>query len=185
MDPLDLTIDGPGYFVVRDPDTGVMSAPRFGDFSLDANGFVVTDFGKRLQGYTNSAQIGIGDLHVGSCGIASPSDWLRTSSLAPSIWLLQSPVRSSDSKLYYPPAGSRSIQCMRSTVTSISLHSQMPYTTSGSLLHYIAEHNPDAKSEWESAIADCKRYYCTGSSLVVHLITLMAALQVSSNVCMF
>jgi flagellar hook protein FlgE len=50
--PTNLRIDGPGYFIVEDPVSGGVFATRFGDFSEDENGFLVTGNGYRLQGLT-------------------------------------------------------------------------------------------------------------------------------------
>ncbi len=49
--PTDLAIAGRGFFMVRDPQTGVLSATRYGAFRQDAGGFLVTSGGLRLQGF--------------------------------------------------------------------------------------------------------------------------------------
>ncbi len=64
LNPTFLRIDGPGYFVVRDPASGVLSATRFGPFFLDSDGYLTTLFGKRLQGYNNPSLTSIGDLRI-------------------------------------------------------------------------------------------------------------------------
>jgi flagellar hook protein FlgE len=64
--PTFLSIDGPGYFVVRDPVSGQLSATRYGPFMFDANGYLTTLFGKRLQGYDSSSLAEVGDLQVAS-----------------------------------------------------------------------------------------------------------------------
>lgn len=64
---------------MRDPVSGVLSATRFGDYSLDANGFLVTAFGTRVQGFEDSALTMIGDMKIDGTG------WQRTNSLPPSV----------------------------------------------------------------------------------------------------
>jgi flagellar basal-body rod protein FlgG len=46
-DPLDLAIDGPGFFQIRRPD-GTVGLTRDGSFELDASGSLVTSQGERL-----------------------------------------------------------------------------------------------------------------------------------------
>jgi flagellar hook protein FlgE len=46
----DLAIAGPGYFRVKDPVTGNEYVTRAGNFRFDANGFLVTQQGYRVQG---------------------------------------------------------------------------------------------------------------------------------------
>jgi flagellar hook protein FlgE len=50
----DLAIAGPGYFRVKDPVSGNSYVTRAGNFRFDANGYLVTQQGHRVQG-TNSA----------------------------------------------------------------------------------------------------------------------------------
>jgi flagellar hook protein FlgE len=57
-DPSDLAINGNGYFLVRDPSTNNTYATRAGDFSVDANGFLVTDTGQRVQGLNSAGTSG-------------------------------------------------------------------------------------------------------------------------------
>lgn len=52
--PTDLAIRGQGYFVVRDPASGESFATRAGRFQVDANGFLTTPNGMRVQGYNVS-----------------------------------------------------------------------------------------------------------------------------------
>ncbi len=47
----DLAIDGDGFFIVRDPVSGEEFATRAGDFRLDAQGYLITNKGLRVQGY--------------------------------------------------------------------------------------------------------------------------------------
>ncbi len=51
----DLAIDGPtaqGFFVVRDANSGATYVTRDGEFKRDDNGYLITNQGLRLQGYT-------------------------------------------------------------------------------------------------------------------------------------
>ena len=47
----DMAIDGDGFFVVRDPVSGVEFATRAGDFRIDSNNFLITNKGLRIQGF--------------------------------------------------------------------------------------------------------------------------------------
>ncbi|WP_121253516.1 flagellar hook-basal body complex protein [Nocardioides ferulae] len=58
--PTDLMIQGDGFFVVRDGEEDVYT--RAGAFSFDANGFLVTPTGNRVQGYEGAATDGGGTL---------------------------------------------------------------------------------------------------------------------------
>jgi len=59
-----MAINGNGFFVVKDPSTGQDYATRDGSFGLDANGYLVTSTGFRVQGYTSSAGTTVGDIQV-------------------------------------------------------------------------------------------------------------------------
>lgn len=48
--PYDMAIDGSGFFTVRDTATNSLYATRAGDFRADANGFLTTVDGYRVQG---------------------------------------------------------------------------------------------------------------------------------------
>jgi flagellar hook protein FlgE len=48
----DLAIDGDGFFMVQDPVSGIEYATRAGDFRLDSNGYLITNKGLRVQGYS-------------------------------------------------------------------------------------------------------------------------------------
>lgn len=50
----DLAIAGPGYFRVKDPVSGNDFVTRAGNFRFDANGYLVTQQGYRVQGTNNS-----------------------------------------------------------------------------------------------------------------------------------
>ena len=48
--PYDMAIDGSGFFIVRDAVNNATYATRAGDFRADANGFLTTTEGMRVQG---------------------------------------------------------------------------------------------------------------------------------------
>jgi flagellar hook protein FlgE len=60
----DLAISGEGYFMVRDMQTDQQFATRAGDFRLDANGYLVTNAGLRLQGFSDASLTARGDLRI-------------------------------------------------------------------------------------------------------------------------
>jgi flagellar basal body rod protein FlgG len=57
-----LKINGPGYFIVRDPDSDTLYVTRNGTFEIGAHGFIVCANSFRLQGITNLVSNAIGDL---------------------------------------------------------------------------------------------------------------------------
>jgi flagellar hook protein FlgE len=59
-----LAIDGNGFFVVKDPSSGEEYVTRDGDFSVDANGYLVTSTGMRVQGYVGSGTTTMGDIQI-------------------------------------------------------------------------------------------------------------------------
>jgi len=64
-EPLDLAIQGPGYFLVRDPNEPDLFVTREGSLHVEADtGWLVTDAGLRLQGFPASASNQLGDLHI-------------------------------------------------------------------------------------------------------------------------
>jgi len=62
----DLAINGPGYFVLSDPVTAQIHVTRLGELSVDAEGFLVTSAGMRVQGFSDPALTQIGDLQIDS-----------------------------------------------------------------------------------------------------------------------
>lgn len=52
--PLDLAVDGNGFFILRDANGGKMYT-RSGNFSMDSQGYLVGPSGDRVQGYQGSA----------------------------------------------------------------------------------------------------------------------------------
>ncbi len=72
--PTDLAIAGDGYFVVRDPINDLEFASRAGDFRIDDKGFMATNTGQRLQGFSDAGLTTIGDLQIDLTGIPATSD---------------------------------------------------------------------------------------------------------------
>ena len=60
----DLAIDGDGFFMVKDPVSGVQYATRAGDFHLDGNNYLVTTKGLRVQGFEVAASGTRGDIRI-------------------------------------------------------------------------------------------------------------------------
>jgi flagellar hook protein FlgE len=60
----DLAINGPGFFLARDPASGLLSATRLGYLFLDSDGYLITVFGTKVQGYDDPALTVIGDLQI-------------------------------------------------------------------------------------------------------------------------
>jgi flagellar hook protein FlgE len=67
----DLGISGNGYFIVNNTATSSSFATRAGDFRLDAQGYLVTQQGYRVQGLTGGA-IGSAPTKVGDVKLGSP-----------------------------------------------------------------------------------------------------------------
>jgi flagellar hook protein FlgE len=65
----DMAIAGEGYFLVKDNASGTTYATRDGTFHLDANGFLVTAGGLRVQGTTSSGGVDTyGDIKIDADG---------------------------------------------------------------------------------------------------------------------
>jgi flagellar hook protein FlgE len=64
----DLAVKGEGYFTVRDSQSGLVYATRAGDFRLDTSGYLVTNDGLRVQGFSDSALAATGDLQIDGAG---------------------------------------------------------------------------------------------------------------------
>lgn len=62
--PNDLAISGSGFFLVKDPTTGNSFVTRDGQFNIDANGYLLTSSGMRVQGYTDSTLTTMGDIQI-------------------------------------------------------------------------------------------------------------------------
>ena len=70
----DLAVAGNGFFVVRDPVNGETFATRAGDFRVDENGYLVSNTGLRVQGYSDAALTTIGDIRIDATGMPATSD---------------------------------------------------------------------------------------------------------------
>jgi len=72
----DLAVSGDGFFMVRDTSSNAQYATRAGDFALDQNGYLVTNTGERVQGYSDAALSAVGDVKIDATGVpatASPT----------------------------------------------------------------------------------------------------------------
>ena len=67
----DLAISGQGFFVVKDATDGSQYVTRDGSFQLDANGYLVTNGGQRVQGYSDAGLTTLGDLRIDATGAPS------------------------------------------------------------------------------------------------------------------
>ena len=67
----DMAINGNGFFTVKDPATGNTYATRDGEFTVDSSGYLVTNTGMRLQGYTDSGLSTVGDIQINNTGSGS------------------------------------------------------------------------------------------------------------------
>jgi flagellar hook protein FlgE len=70
----DLAINGEGFFVVRDTVSGEEFATRAGDFKVDSTGYLVTNKGYRLQGFSDATLTTRGDLRIDTVGMPTTSD---------------------------------------------------------------------------------------------------------------
>lgn len=64
----DMGIAGDGFFLVRNTVTGATLATRAGDFRVDQTGFLVTNGGLRVQGYSDAALTTLGDIKIDLTG---------------------------------------------------------------------------------------------------------------------
>jgi flagellar hook protein FlgE len=71
--PSDLAVSGNGFFMVRDTITNAQYATRAGDFSVDANGYLVTDTGERVQGFSDAGLTTLGDIKIDTTGMPATS----------------------------------------------------------------------------------------------------------------
>jgi len=67
----DMAITGNGFFVVRNPTTGVQYLTRAGDFQIDASGYLVTSNGFRVQGFSDTGLSTMGDIKIDATGAPS------------------------------------------------------------------------------------------------------------------
>jgi flagellar hook protein FlgE len=64
----DLAINGNGFFLVKDPVSNAQYVTRDGEFTVDANGYLVTNNGMRVQGYSDAGLATLGDIKVDNTG---------------------------------------------------------------------------------------------------------------------
>jgi flagellar hook protein FlgE len=69
----DLSVAGEGFFIVKDNVSGVEYATRAGDFQLEG-GYLVTNTGLRVQGFSDSGLTTHGDLQIDGSGRPATSD---------------------------------------------------------------------------------------------------------------
>jgi flagellar hook protein FlgE len=64
----DLAVSGEGFFVVKDSIDGREFATRSGDFRVNESGYLVTNTGYRVQGFTDGALTTRGDIQIDGAG---------------------------------------------------------------------------------------------------------------------
>ena len=69
----DLAVSGDGFFVVKDSVDGQQFATRAGDFRVDNNGYLVTNSGLRIQGFSDAGLSTQGDILIDGTGRPSTS----------------------------------------------------------------------------------------------------------------
>lgn len=72
--PTDLAMAGRGFFVLKDPASGIVGVTRAGGFQLDATGYLVTTRGWRVQGFSDTNLADRGDIRVDAVGRPGSSD---------------------------------------------------------------------------------------------------------------
>ena len=70
----DVAISGNGFFVVRNSITNDQFATRAGAFKTDTNGFLITDTGERVQGFSDAGLTTLGDIKIDTTGMPATSD---------------------------------------------------------------------------------------------------------------
>ena len=68
--PSDLAISGNGFFMVQDPLTQDQFATRAGDFSVSTSGYLVTDTGEQVLGYSDAGLSTTGPIKIDTTGNA-------------------------------------------------------------------------------------------------------------------
>jgi flagellar hook protein FlgE len=63
-----MAVNGNGFFLVKDPSTGASYVTRDGQFTVDANGYLVTSNGMRVQGYSDAGLTTMGDVKIDNTG---------------------------------------------------------------------------------------------------------------------
>ena len=66
--PADLAISGEGFFTVKNPTTGTVYATRDGSFQVDKDGYLVTNTGLRVQGFSDAGLATRGDIKLDATG---------------------------------------------------------------------------------------------------------------------
>jgi flagellar hook protein FlgE len=77
----DLAIDGDGFFLVRDPLSNIQYATRAGDFRLDAQNYLVTNKGMRVQGFSTGDSVTPGprgDIQIDATGAPNAGTSMTT-----------------------------------------------------------------------------------------------------------
>lgn len=64
----DMAINQNGFFIVQDPSTGAQYATRDGEFTVDANGYLVTSSGMQVMGYSDSGLSTYGPIQINNTG---------------------------------------------------------------------------------------------------------------------
>jgi flagellar hook protein FlgE len=67
----DLAIAGQGFFIVRNAQDSSQYVTRAGDFHLDSSGYLVTNGGLRVQGFSDASLATMGDLQIDATGAPS------------------------------------------------------------------------------------------------------------------
>lgn len=70
----DLAVSGNGFFVVRDTASNAEFVTRSGDFRVDNNGYLITNNGQRVQGYSDAGLTTVGDIKIDLTGMPATSD---------------------------------------------------------------------------------------------------------------
>lgn len=70
----DLAVAGEGFFVVKDAGNGQEYATRAGDFRVNENGYLVTNTGLRVQGFSDAALTTRGDILIDGTGRPATSN---------------------------------------------------------------------------------------------------------------
>jgi len=78
----DLGIAGAGFFIVKDPLSGKTMATRSGNFRLDADGYLCTQQGHRVQGAYGASTVVQYDALTGEINVQSVNDNLKLSALS-------------------------------------------------------------------------------------------------------
>ncbi len=111
-EPLDLAVNGPGFFVVRRPDGPAYT--RDGSFFVDAEGFLTTASGDRVLGQNGPIQVGTSEFSVAPDGTVyigeQAVDRLLLADLSGAPGLIRvgdNLLRPSDPAFQPPPAGGK------------------------------------------------------------------------------